>query len=118
MTGTTGNETLIGNGGIDVVEAGAGNDTLVGGADRDWMTGEGGDDVYVYNSISDSKIGDDCDVIWGFSDGNDKIDLSKVDANSLVTGTQGFKCDRRNRLLRSGRRAARLLRRDEHGRPG
>ena len=91
MTGTAGNETLIGNGGIDVVEAGAGNDTLVGGADRDWMSGEGGDDVYVYNSISDSKIGDDCDVIWGFSDGNDKIDLSKVDANSLVTGTQGFK---------------------------
>ena len=118
MTGTTGNDTLIGNGGIDVIEAGAGNDTLVGGADRDWMSGEGGDDVYVYNSISDSKIGDDCDVIWGCGNGNDKIDLSKVDANSLVTGTQALQVDRRQHFLRPGRRAARLLRRDQHDRPG
>ena len=55
------------------------------------MTGEGGDDIYVYTSISESRIGDDCDVIWGFGNGNDKIDLAKVDANSLVTGTQAFK---------------------------
>ena len=58
---------MVGNGGIDVIEAGAGNDILVGGADRDWMSGAGGDDVYVYNSISNSKVGDDCDVIWGFA---------------------------------------------------
>ena len=59
------------------------------------MTGEGGDDVYVYNSISDSKIGDDCDVIWGFGNGNDKIDLSKVDANALVDRHPGVQVDRR-----------------------
>jgi Ca2+-binding RTX toxin-like protein len=91
MTGTAGADTIQGKGGIDVIHGGAGNDVLIGGADRDWMTGEGGDDRYVYASTSESRTGVDCDVIWGFDNGNDRIDLSKVDANSLVSGVQAFK---------------------------
>jgi Ca2+-binding RTX toxin-like protein len=91
LNGGGGNDVIHGGGGIDVIRASSGNDVLFGGADRDWMTGEWGDDVYVYTSISDSRPGEDCDVLWGWGNGNDTIDLSGIDANTLVGDSQAFR---------------------------
>ena len=70
------------------------------------MTGGPGNDVFVFNSISDSAPGQSGyinngsfswlsghgrrDVITDFTRGQDKIDLSAIDANNRVGGNQAF----------------------------
>ncbi len=61
LTGNGGADTLNGGAGIDILNGGAGNDTLVGGADAD---------TFVYDFL-----GFDNDLIIGWQNGSDKIDL-------------------------------------------
>ena len=82
LSGLAGNDTLYGNGG---------NDTLIGGVGTDHMTGGSGNDMFVF---ADGDFGgttaSTADEIVDFTGGQDKIDLSAVDANSLLGGDQAF----------------------------
>ncbi len=104
-----GNDTVYGRGGVDVVHGGTGTDRLYGGAGADslygddgWDTllGEGGadrlwggagGDTFTFAALSDSTTSAP-DIIMDWSSvQKDKISLSGIDANSLVSGNQAFK---------------------------
>ena len=81
---------LFGSGGHDVITGGAGNDLIFGGGGQDSLAGGAGADVFRYDSVSDSPAGAN-DLIADFQPfGLDKIDLSRIDANSLAVGDQAF----------------------------
>jgi Ca2+-binding RTX toxin-like protein len=70
----------------------AGNDTLIGGLGKDSLTGGVGADVFKFNSVSDSSaLPKQSDIITDFKHAQgDKIDLSAIDANSVLAGDQAF----------------------------
>ena len=80
MFGGAGNDTLIG---------GDGADTLIGGGGADDLTGGAGADVFRYDAMTDSTAGA-ADEIIDFQSGTDKIDLSRLDANTNAAGDQAF----------------------------
>jgi Ca2+-binding RTX toxin-like protein len=106
LIGTNNGETLSGLGGNDRIVGLGGNDRIVGGAGVDVMTGGPGNDVFVFNSITESGYGQSGlinassygaaagqgkrDVITDFTHGQDKLDLSAIDANSKLAGNQAF----------------------------
>ncbi len=75
-----GNDELIGGDGGDILFAAGGADDLTGGA---------GADTFRYDSTADSTTGSN-DEILDFQSGVDKIDLSRIDANTNVNGNQAF----------------------------
>jgi serralysin len=88
LTGNNVADTIFAQGGNDRVNAGggndllfgqAGNDTLVGGAGADTQTGGAGADVFDFNSAGET-VGD---RISDFTKGQDKIDLSGIDAKDF-----------------------------------
>ncbi|HTU10051.1 MAG TPA: calcium-binding protein [Allosphingosinicella sp.] len=89
ITGSGGNDVLDGGRGDDVLIGGNGADRIVGGAGADRMTGGAGADLFVYYAVTESR--DQAtgagraktltDVIADFKPGEDKIDLSDLDAN-------------------------------------
>jgi Ca2+-binding RTX toxin-like protein len=83
-----GNLILFGGGGHDIVIGGDGADLIVGGGGGDSLTGGAGADTFRYDSTSDS-VGIP-DLIGDFQTGLDKIDLSRIDANTLLAGDQAF----------------------------
>jgi len=94
LNGLAGNDTMNGGTGDDTMNGGIGNDLLTGGSGRDVMTGGGDFDRFDFNSVSESPPGALRDVITDFI-GNgifvgDVIDVSTIDANSLVLGNQAF----------------------------
>jgi serralysin len=97
ISGNDGNDLLHGRGGNDYLEGGEGADTLIGGLGQDdFLSGSGGfdtfRDVIRYESLKDSGTTDATrDVIFWFTHGQDKIDLSKLDANLGLKGNQAFK---------------------------
>ena len=85
-----GNLILFGGGGHDVITAGDGADLIIGGGGQDSLAGGAGADVFRYDAVSDSPAGA-TDLIADFQPyGIDKIDLSRIDANSLAEGDQAF----------------------------
>jgi Ca2+-binding RTX toxin-like protein len=76
IDGGDGNDTLVGGGGSDIITGGSGKDTMTGGSGNDLFVFHGGDIV--------------SDRITDFASGQDRIDLSALDANSSVSGTQAF----------------------------
>jgi Ca2+-binding RTX toxin-like protein len=90
---------MYGEDGNDTLNGGAGNDTLNGGAGKDTLTGdtlpeEVGNDWFVYVLTSDSPTGvENHDVITDFASGEDKIDLSAIDADAAAAGNQVFLLD-------------------------
>ncbi|MCV3737935.1 M10 family metallopeptidase C-terminal domain-containing protein, partial [Rhizobium sp. TRM96647] len=115
LNGKGGNDVLEGRGGNDILSGGSGNDRLLGGSgnDRltggsgvDIMTGGSGRDTFVFTSIKDSAPGqsglvnnggynplsgsDKRDIITDFVHAQDKLDLSKIDADSTRSGNQDF----------------------------
>jgi Ca2+-binding RTX toxin-like protein len=91
LQGTTSANVLDGGDGNDTLWGYGGNDTLIGGAGKDTLVGGVGNDSFVF-------VGGDfggattvtADRITDFVAGQDKIDLSAVDANSVVGGDQAF----------------------------
>jgi Ca2+-binding RTX toxin-like protein len=91
LSGLDGNDTLNGGSGNDSLFGGLGNDTLIGGAGSDMLTGGSGNDLFRYSNESESGItAGTMDVNSDFTPGQDRVDLSGIDANTAVSGNQAF----------------------------
>lgn len=91
LNGSAGDDLLDGKAGNDALIGGAGNDTLIGGAGKDMLTGGEGNDVFKFNTFAESGITSATwDVITDFVRGQDRIDLSVLDANIALAGNQAF----------------------------
>ena len=100
LTGNKGNNVIVGGNGGDALFGGAGNDVLSGGASSDRLVGQQGadrltgglsKDLFTFNSIAESTA-TARDTILDFKQAElDRIELSLIDANTLVSGNQAFK---------------------------
>lgn len=93
LNGLGGNDRLIGGWGKDTLNGGDGDDVLIGGLGQDTLTGGAGRDVFRFESRLDSgTVNSTRDVITDFTRGQDRIDLSAIDANSSIftSGDQAF----------------------------
>lgn len=91
LDGGAGNDKLDGKAGNDTLIGDTGNDTLIGGAGKDMLTGGAGNDVFDFNTLAESGITNATrDIITDFTRGQDKIDLSTLDANTTVAGNNAF----------------------------
>jgi VCBS repeat-containing protein len=84
LTGGNDADAIYGGSGNDIVNGSGGNDSIIGGYGADTLTGSTGNDTFVYLDVKDTN-----DTITDFASG-DKIDLSAIDANSILAGDQGF----------------------------
>jgi Ca2+-binding RTX toxin-like protein len=92
LSGGDGHDKLLGKAGNDVLRGDAGNDTLIGGLGADTLIGGAGNDIFQFSTLRDSTPGTlNHDVIEDFTSGADKLDLSPIDANPVLTGNQAFK---------------------------
>jgi hypothetical protein len=83
-------DLLTGIDGADKLNGLVGNDTLIGGFGADKLTGGLGADTFKFTSINDSTSKNH-DVITDFKHAQgDKIDLSAIDTNLVLTGDQEF----------------------------
>ena len=89
VVGTKRADTIYGDGGNDRLQGSGGDDVLVGGAGADRLNGGSGADRFVYLSVDDSRPGA-ADTIIGFKSGEDRIDLSAIDARVGRPGDQPF----------------------------
>ena len=90
INGGAGNDSLVGAAGNDSLVGGAGNDSITGGAGADTLTGGAGSDVYFYTATVGESITATRDVITDFVKGQDRINLSGLDANTATAGDQAF----------------------------
>ena len=81
---------IVGTSGADTLTGTAANDRFTGGAGTDKMTGGAGYDQFVFVSKSDSVPGAGRDVVVDFTQGQDRIDLSALDANAGTTAHDAF----------------------------
>ena len=90
LTGDGGDNVLTGQGGTDTLAGGSGNDTLEGGGNRDILSGGAGNDLFVFSATGDSGTSTlTRDVINDFTQGQDHIDLSLIDARTSGAGSAG-----------------------------
>lgn len=89
LFGEAGQDRLIGGAGKDTLSGGAGDDYIYGGAGRDRLTGGEGNDVFYFHAVSDSRPGAR-DIITDFLSGFDRLDFSRIDANTRVAKKQDF----------------------------
>jgi serralysin len=95
LQGNAGDDVLYGQGGNDRLVGGIGNDTLVGGLGGDFLAGSEGADTFQYAAIEESQNilingVSQLDQISDFTQGQDKIDLSLIDANPTLDGDEAF----------------------------
>lgn len=94
LVGGDGDDRLFGAEGRDTLSGGAGADLIHGAYDIDVMSGGAGADRFDFNDIDEFFVvtGNprDLDRIIDFRRGEDKIDLSTLDANGLLAGNQAF----------------------------
>jgi Ca2+-binding RTX toxin-like protein len=90
LHGDNGSDYLDGGNQNDNLDGGNNNDTLVGGLGEDTLTGGAGGDTFVFNALAESTVAAPDDVIDFSAAAGDKIDLSAIDANTLVAGNQAF----------------------------
>jgi Ca2+-binding RTX toxin-like protein len=88
ITGNAGANTLKGMAGDDVIIGGDGADTINGGTGYDLLTGGAGADTFVFDTLTNSTTARP-DLITDFQTG-DLLNLSMIDANTLMTGNQAF----------------------------
>jgi Ca2+-binding RTX toxin-like protein len=111
---TNGSFRMFGGQGNDVITTGAGADIIQGGRGADDMTGGGGADTFRYITTLDST-GASMDEILDFASGSDKIDLSRIDANTTLAGDQAFSWIGSTAFTGSGAASAGQLRAYESG---
>jgi Ca2+-binding RTX toxin-like protein len=90
MQGSDRANLLDGGSGNDSLWGGAGNDTLVGGALGDDLYGGAGSDTFVFRSALDSNL-NAFDVVFDFTLGTDRIDLSQLDGDTAAPGRQSLR---------------------------
>jgi len=89
LMGGTGDDRLLGGSGADSLMGGTGNDRLLGGSGADWLNGGSGADIFIFRNLSDSTLAAS-DIIEDFTRGIDKINLSRIDANTALADDQAF----------------------------
>lgn len=87
-SGGDGDDTLIGNSAVNVLDGGNGNDLIIGGSKGDTLTGGLGVDTFKFLKVSDSSVAAH-DVITDFAAG-DLIDLSAIDAKKGFDKNDSF----------------------------
>lgn len=91
LTGSGFGDILRGDNLANRLDGGAGNDTLAAGAGADTLTGKAGADRFDFNRITDSGPGAATrDTVGDFQQGRDLLDLSTIDANTMIGGNQTF----------------------------
>jgi len=91
LSGGTGDDQLRGGGGADALRGQEDADILRGGRGADTLRGGAGGDTFEFINVSDSRAGTATrDVIVDFGRGNDRIDLSGIDADTTTGGNQAF----------------------------
>lgn len=90
-TGNDGANSISGNRGANTLDGKGGDDVLHGGGGRDLLIGGDGADRFDFDSIKEAgrKPGAR-DHIIDFVSGQDRIDLSTIDANVKARGNQAF----------------------------
>ena len=89
-----GDDTLAGFGGDDTLSGGLSNDILNGGVGKDILLGGAGADTFVFTNTSHSSATiSRADIIKDFTGGVDKIDLSAIDASTVLAGNNIFTFD-------------------------
>ena len=84
IDGGDGNDTILGTAFQDEIRGGRGADTLTGGSGAVR-------DVFKWTSIDEAGVGAGRrDTVTDFQTGIDKLDLSMIDANSILPGNQAF----------------------------
>jgi Ca2+-binding RTX toxin-like protein len=95
ISGFGGSDTLNGGNGqdftnnVDTIDGGPGNDIITGNDGGDILTGGTGSDTFVYKAAADSAPSTP-DTITDFVHGQDKIDVSSIDANGNDPGKPAF----------------------------
>ncbi|MFE0756486.1 hypothetical protein ACFW16_21165 [Inquilinus sp. NPDC058860] len=91
VSGSQGNDILVGNADANALRGWGGADVLNGVAGQDTLTGGTGADRFVLSSTAHSPVGGGADLITDFSHAQaDKIDLHLIDANTGAGGDQAF----------------------------
>jgi Ca2+-binding RTX toxin-like protein len=91
LRGTGGANVLNGAAGNDALVGRGGNDTVVGGGGADALSGGAGLDVFRYDVLSDSTAySSGRDTIRDFVAGQDRIDLSLLDAATTTARNDSF----------------------------
>ena len=91
LYGSVGSDGLTGGGGNDTLNGGVGVDRLSGGPGRDQMTGGGDRDIFDFNAIAEfGNSSATRDVIRDFRHATDDIDVSTIDASTLLAGNNSF----------------------------
>ena len=87
----SGFEGVIGSSLADTLTGGAGADSITGGANRDVLTGGLGRDVFIFEAMADMTTNANAtDVIMDFKRGQDRIDLSTIDAITASVPNDAF----------------------------
>jgi Ca2+-binding RTX toxin-like protein len=86
---TDGSLRLFGGKASDILKGGALADLIHGNLGADTLAGGGGADSFRFQSTAESNAGSR-DHILDFTPGTDKIELDRIDANTLVAGNQAF----------------------------
>ena len=95
ILGRDGDDQLFGGGGNDTLVGDFGNDVLSGGLGADVLISGDGADIFKYTAVEESQNVvingiTQIDDITDFTQGQDKIDLSAIDANPNMAGDQAF----------------------------
>ena len=88
--GDLGFDNLFGGIGNDAINGGGNNDIIDGGAGTDQLTGGLGADTFVFTLKTDSRLGLLADHITDFSNLEDLLNLSAMDANTKLADDQAF----------------------------
>ncbi len=82
---------IFGAEGNDDLRGGSGDDELEGGLGADKMNGGAGSDSFFYTALAESgKTATTRDIIFGFENNRDFIDLGDIDAKANTAGDQNF----------------------------
>lgn len=84
LYGDDGNDSLYGGVGSDTLFGGDGADRINGGAGNDSLNGGSGNDIFVFTDLGGK------DSVTDFRRGQDKIDLSGIDAKSGTAADDAF----------------------------
>jgi Ca2+-binding RTX toxin-like protein len=86
LIGSNYNDTLTAGTGGSSLQGGLGDDHLIAGAGHDVLTGGGGNDTFVFGSVASAQTSNP-DLIADFTSGQDKIDVSGIDATFQLGAT-------------------------------